>query len=188
MADVSQRRQGEDLFRRESRDHISSPDQLYDYIRVNSPKMWTILLAFFFLGAAGIFWVFTAVIPVTFPLTARQIGGGRYLAYVSPESAALLRPGTGARIGTRQGEIVSVAETPLSRGEALVSLREDYRISGDYAAHALGLGEWNVALILSVPAGDGPNAAEAAFSPPGVFERAVITSARIRPLDFFSGN
>jgi hypothetical protein len=178
MADIP--KPGGDLFRRESRERISSPEDLYDYIRVNNPRIWTILLALFFLAAAGVFWVFTAVIPLTVSLKARWIGPGRYIAFVSPELGAELKPGMAARIGQRQGELASVAHTPLSREEAARSLREDFRLSGDYVLHALGLGEWNVALILSVPEGKaGPGL------PDGAFEQAALSFARLRPLDFF---
>jgi hypothetical protein len=179
MADISEQPKG-DLFRGESREAVSSPEELYDYIRVNKPRMWTILLALFFVGAAGVFWIFTAVIPLTVSVKARQIGPGRYIAFVSPDLGAELRPGMVVRIGRRQGAVAWVADTPLSLREAVRSLQEDFRFSGDYAAYALGLGEWNVALILSLPdGGDGGT---------GAFEQAVINSARFRPLDFFNGN
>jgi hypothetical protein len=184
MADIPEQRKGEDLFRRESRESLASPEKLYDYIRVNKPRMWTILLALFFVGAAGVFWIFTAVIPLTVSVKTRQIGPGRYIAFVSPELGAELRPGMAVRIGKRQGAVASVADTPLSLREAIRSLQEDFRLSGDYAAYALGLGDWNVALILSVPdsgaADSGPGT--------GAFEQAVINSARLRPLEFFNGN
>lgn len=181
MASVSAPRPGGDLFRRESREHISSPEDLYGYIRVNTPRIWTILLALFFLASTGVFWVFTAVIPLTVSVKARQIEGGRYIAFVSPELGAELEPGTAVRIGKRQGAVASVG-APLSRQEAARLLREDFRLSGDYTAYALGLGEWNVALILSVPEGEdaGPD-----LSAAGTFEQAALSFARIRPLDFF---
>lgn len=34
-----------DLFRKESVDHISSPEELHDYMRVTSPRLWMILAA-----------------------------------------------------------------------------------------------------------------------------------------------
>jgi hypothetical protein len=179
MADIPG--QAGELFRRESRERISSPEDLYAYIRVNNPRMWTILLALFFLAAAGVFWVFTAVIPLTVSVNARRIGPGSYIAFISPELGAELEPGMAARIGRRQGAIASVAHTPLSRQEAARSLREDFRLSGDYALYALGLEEWNVALILSIPEGE----AGAGLPAGGFFEQAVINFARLRPLDFF---
>jgi hypothetical protein len=186
MAGLPEQRKG-DLFRRESRESLSSPEELYDYIRVNKPRMWTILLALFFLGAAGVFWIFTALIPLTVSVKARRIDGGRYIAFVSPELGAGLRPGMAVRIGKRRGAVASVAGIPLSRREAIRSLQEDFRLSGDYAAYALGLGEWNVTLILSVPDGEAPEEGPG-VSPGGAFEQAVIRSAGIRPLDFFNGN
>jgi hypothetical protein len=182
MADIPEQRQGGDLFRRESRERVSSPEDLYDYIRVNSPRMWTILLALFFLASAGVFWVFTAAIPLTVSVKARRTGPGYHIAFVSPELGAELKPGMSVRIGKRQGAIASVADTPLSRQEAARLLREDFRLSGDYAAYALDLGEWNVALILSVPDGEaaGPDLPAA-----GAFGQAVISFARLRPRDFF---
>jgi hypothetical protein len=177
MAEPSARSPGGDLFRKESLEHVSSPEQLYLYIRVNNPKMWMILLALLFLVSAGVFWALTAVIPVTVSVKAWQTGPDRYICYLSPDSGAALEPGMTVRIGKRQGSVVSVA-APQSYAEAARSLKEDFRLAGDYAAYAMGLGDWNVAVTLSVTGGEAP----------GIFEQAVITSARLRPLDFLSGN
>ncbi|GHV76059.1 hypothetical protein AGMMS49942_08800 [Spirochaetia bacterium] len=43
----------ESIFRRESLDHVSSPEQLYDYIRVSNPPMWVVLAAILLLLVAG---------------------------------------------------------------------------------------------------------------------------------------
>lgn len=44
------------LFRKKAMDKISSPEQLTDYLRVTSPRMWIIIAAVALLLAAGIVW------------------------------------------------------------------------------------------------------------------------------------
>ena len=44
------------MFRKESLDHISSPEQLNDYLHVTTPTVWVILLAVIILLAGIMVW------------------------------------------------------------------------------------------------------------------------------------
>ncbi len=44
------------IFRQKSIDRVSSPEQLNDYIRVTSPRIWLVIAAVLFLIAGMIFW------------------------------------------------------------------------------------------------------------------------------------
>ncbi|MBE7070524.1 MAG: hypothetical protein E7386_08490 [Ruminococcaceae bacterium] len=48
------------LFRQKSIDHISSPEELHDYMRVTSPKLWMLLTAIVVLLAGFIVYASTA--------------------------------------------------------------------------------------------------------------------------------
>ncbi len=58
------------LFRKESVDHISSPEQLHDYLRVTSPKLWMILSAILVLLIGLVVYAFTTTMESTFTVKA----------------------------------------------------------------------------------------------------------------------
>lgn len=60
---------GNNLFRRNSLERISSPEQLNEYIRVTNPGIWLILIGFFAILIAVGIWAFTGTIPETVRLT-----------------------------------------------------------------------------------------------------------------------
>ena len=64
-----------DLFRKESIEHISSPDELHDYMRVTSPKLWMLLSAILVLLAGFIFYASTAQMESTLSLKLQSMYG-----------------------------------------------------------------------------------------------------------------
>ncbi len=46
----------DNIFRKKSLDHVSSPDKIDDYMKVTSIKLWIILLAIFLLFIALFAW------------------------------------------------------------------------------------------------------------------------------------
>ena len=59
------------LFRQKSIDRISSPEQLHDYMRVTSPRLWMILTAVILLLAGFIVYAFTANMENTMTIRVR---------------------------------------------------------------------------------------------------------------------
>lgn len=53
------------IFRKESIDRISSPDQLDEYIRVQNPGVWAVLITLVALLGAGLIWACTAKLETT---------------------------------------------------------------------------------------------------------------------------
>jgi hypothetical protein len=53
------------IFRQESLDRMSSPDQLDEYIKVSNPGIWIVLIAFLVLAASVLVWGFTGTLPKT---------------------------------------------------------------------------------------------------------------------------
>ncbi|MDR3337588.1 MAG: hypothetical protein LBT16_10330 [Treponema sp.] len=158
----------EKIFRKTSLDQVSSPDQLYDYIKVANPGVWTVLGAILLALAALVFWGISATIPTTVSAAALAEGEGRYVCYFSPALGEGISPGMSVKIGGKEGRVLERGEIPLSYREAARAL------PSDYAAYALGLGDWNIRVLIA----SGP-AAEA-----GSLVSAVITVAQTRPLDF----
>lgn len=57
------------LFRKKSMERISSPEELHDYMRVTSPRLWMILGAIVALLAGFIVYASTATMENTMPIT-----------------------------------------------------------------------------------------------------------------------
>ena len=56
------------LFRQKSLDRISSPEELHDYMRVTSPRLWMILVTIVVLLAGFIIYASTATMENTMPI------------------------------------------------------------------------------------------------------------------------
>ena len=59
------------LFRKASLDRISSPEQLHDYMRVTSPRLWMVLTAILVLAAGFVVYACTANMESTLDLTVK---------------------------------------------------------------------------------------------------------------------
>lgn len=112
------------LFRRESIDHISSPEQLTDYLRVTNPRIWVILAAVILL-LAGIFaWSMIGTLETT---TGARVIVQDYKALVACDNAETLTEGMALRIAGQDyaitatqtdsyGRSIGVAEVSLPNG------------------------------------------------------------------------
>ncbi len=157
-----------DLFRKESVQRISSPEQLDDYIHVSTPSIWIVITALFVLIAASIVWMATSTLETSVTANAVKGADGVFAAFVSPEKAEAIRPGTKVTLGGIPGSVKSVQAPPLSYTEARVLL------PSDYAAYALGLGEWNVLVTLT---------SDSAVNAPGDIAPVTIITSSESPLD-----
>ena len=55
-------------FRKKSMDRISSPDEMRDYLRVTSPRLWMLLGTIILLLAGFVFYAATSRMESTYPL------------------------------------------------------------------------------------------------------------------------
>lgn len=138
----------ESVFRKESLERVSSPEQLNDYIKVSGPSVWVVLAAVLLLLAALFVWAFTGSIPTTLNMTG-MAAGGEITCYVSTEEAQKLAPGMPAQAGSVAGTVSAVGDLPLSYAETAA------RYESDYIAYALGLGDWNVPVRVAAAVPDG---------------------------------
>ena len=153
------------IFRKSSRERISSPEQLNDYIRVASPSVWVVLAALLALAAAGLVWGFAGALPSS----VSAVGfaeNGRVVCYLTQEQAAGVAPGMEVRAGELTGAVAAVEPIPLSAREV------SQQLGSDYLPQRLALSDWNVPVTVSLPG-----------APEGAVRLSIITQS-IRPIDF----
>ena len=126
----------ESLFRKNSMEHISSPEQLNDYLRVTSPAIWVVLIAVILLLAGMLVWASFANID-SFATGTAQVEDGRMVIHFDDEKLSeKVDAGMTAKVGDTDSVITSVgnsddgsrfavADTSLSDGN--YSVRVVYR-------------------------------------------------------------
>ena len=107
--------------RQKTRDRISSPDQLTDYLRVTNPGIW-VLLASIVLFLAGVFVWFT--IGTLESTAAVKVSVAGQQATVIPREAAVLTEGMTLRVASDEYTLDSVGTDEYDRsfGNAVVEL------------------------------------------------------------------
>ena len=107
--------------RQKTRDRISSPDQLTDYLRVTNPGIW-VLLASIVLFLAGVFVWFT--IGTLESTAAVKVSVAGQQATVIPREAAVLTEGMPLRVASGEYTLDSVGTDEYDRsfGNAVVEL------------------------------------------------------------------
>lgn len=131
------------LFRKESLDNISSPEQLNDYIKVSNPSIWLLVGALCILVAAFMSWCFIGDLPTTVDKAA-IVFNEEVTCYLSNEDAMKVREGMPVTIGNGlSGTVKSVASLPLSAKEV------DDIIKSDYVYQYLGVSDWNIRVIIT---------------------------------------
>ena len=118
---------GQSMFRKESIDHISSPEQLNDYLRVTTPMVWVVLIAVIILLAGMLIWSSVASLDSYAGGTA-QVKDGLLVLYFDDENLAKsVEPGMELIVGdnvltvsgmgtTEVGTPFATAETSLADG------------------------------------------------------------------------
>lgn len=154
------------IFRQESLDRITSPDDLNDYIRVYRPGVWLLVVAAVVLLAGFLIWTALGYLPTTVPVVC-VAENGSLTGFVS--DASEIKPGQTVRIGDTEGRVRSVSSMPLSSEE--ISKRYD----SDYTLHLLNIGDWNYEVVIA-----------AADVPDGLTEGTIVTDA-VHPIQFIFG-
>ena len=109
------------LFRKNSLDRVSSPEQLNDYIRIISPSLILIIVAIFSIVFAGLAWVFSSDIPKYYSMSGIVLdenGKKNLYSYVNIGTSKKLSVGMKTRIspdyfpeeqyGYINGEIIKI--------------------------------------------------------------------------------
>ena len=89
---------------------ISSPEQLDDYLKVTSPKVWVLLVAVALLLAGLLLWGGFTTIESFATGTARAVGGELTVTFDDAEKAGRVQPGMEMQIGDVRAEVLTVGE------------------------------------------------------------------------------
>ena len=101
---------GNQLFRKESLDRISSPEQLHDYMRVTSPRMWMILSAIAALLIGFIVYASTTTMESTISINV-LVDHGDISADVSFSQPDIITMQMPVRFADRTGYVQDIIQT-----------------------------------------------------------------------------
>ena len=124
------------LFRKESAERVSSPEQLSDYLHVTSPAIWIVLAAVILLLASLFVWSGVTAVESYAAGTAEVRGGVLTLTFDDAEKAANVEVGMNVSVGElvtpvlsvgtdEDGRLLAVADAKLPDGfyEARIGYR-----------------------------------------------------------------
>ena len=120
------------LFRKESLEHISSPEQMRDYMRVTSPRLWMLLAAIAALLAGFLVYASTTKMEttVTMPVTVDE--DGMIMAELTETQAEQIKIGMNVRIGGKNARVVEslrmLGSQENSIGMVLIQLTEEGKL------------------------------------------------------------
>ncbi len=124
------------LFRKKSLERISSPEEMHDYLRVTSPRLWMILSAIVILLAGFIVYASTTVMENTMPirLTLEELEvtdeneAERYTIVSGRLPLAqkdLIAPGMKVRMGTEEGAVTFIFVDAEDEASFIVEMEHD---------------------------------------------------------------
>lgn len=100
---------------------ISSPEQLNDYLKVTSPKIWVLLAAVILLVCGLLLWSGFTTIESYATGTARAVGGELVVTFDDAAKASKVQPGMEMEVGDVQTEVLTVGTD--ESGEIVASAR-----------------------------------------------------------------
>ena len=89
---------------------ISSPEQLDDYLKVTSPKVWVLLVAIALLLVGLLLWGGFTTIESYATGTARAVGGELTVTFDDAAKAGRVQPGMEMEVGDVHAEVLAVGE------------------------------------------------------------------------------
>ncbi len=93
------------LFRQKSLDHISSPEELHDYMRVTNPRLWAVLIAIVLLLGGFLVYAATTRMESTDTISFRVIGNYIYHGCIPENRMDVIKVGMPVRISGETGTI-----------------------------------------------------------------------------------
>ena len=98
----------QNLFRKKSIERISSPEQLNDYLKVTSPRIWVLLVAVILLVAGLLLWSSFTTIESYATGTARAVGGELIVTFDDAAKASKVEPGMEMEVGDMKTDVLTV--------------------------------------------------------------------------------
>ena len=124
------------IFRKESLDQISSPEQLNDYLRVTNPAVWLVLTAVILLLAGMLLWASVASIDSFASGTAQVQDGTMRIIFEDPQITKSVQTGMTVTAGDASAQVSSIgysddgkmfALAPTSLADGSYSVQVVYR-------------------------------------------------------------
>ena len=124
------------IFRKESLDQISSPEQLNDYLRVTNPAVWLVLTAVILLLAGMLLWASVASIDSFASGTAQVQDGTMRIVFEDQQIAKSVQTGMTVTTGDVSAQVSSIgysddgkmfALAPTSLADGSYSVQVVYR-------------------------------------------------------------
>jgi hypothetical protein len=139
------------LFKKNSIDKISSPEQLHDYVRVANPGLWMVISAIVIFLAGAVIWGLIGKIDTTMT-TAIVADGGNAVIYIGESDVEKIEIGMTVRSERGEYTITDISETPIKVDGSFT----------EYAIYASGLtiGEWVYAVSIDGEHADGVHKAD----------------------------
>ena len=109
---------------------IASPEQLDDYLKVTSPKIWLLLAAIVLLVSGLLLWSGFTTIESYATGTARAVGGDLVVTFDDAVKASKVQPGMEMEVGDVRCEVLTVGTD--SGGQLVASARANIP-DGSYA-------------------------------------------------------
>ena len=103
------------LFRKESVERVSSPEQLSDYLRVTSPAIWVVLAAVILLLASLFLWSSVTAVESYAAGTAEVRGGVLTLTFDDAEKAQNVEIGMNVNVGGLTAPVLSIGHDDAGR-------------------------------------------------------------------------
>ena len=100
---------------------IASPEQLNDYLKVTSPKIWVLLTAVVLLIVGLLLWSSFTTIESYASGTARAVGGELIVTFDDPVKASKVQPGMDMSVGDVQTDVLTVGMN--ENGDIVASAR-----------------------------------------------------------------
>ena len=153
------------LFREQSIERATSPEQLNDYIKVTNPGVWIVLAAVLFLLAG--FFVWGVVGKLETKVNAVAVSGeGKVVCYVREEDAGEIEAGDAVRLGDGEFSVLSVSAQPVA-------------VDDSFSAYAMRLGgfsvgEWVYEVTLGAELSE------------GIYSASIVTGS-VSPISFLFG-
>jgi len=109
---------------------IASPEQLNDYLKVTSPKIWLLLVAIVLLVVGLLLWSGFTTIESYATGTARAVGGELIVTFDDANKASRVQPGMEMEVGDVKTEVLTIGTG--SDGELVASAHANIP-DGSYA-------------------------------------------------------
>ena len=153
------------VFRSKSIDRISSPEQLNEYIRVATPRMWVLLIAVAVFLTGAIIWAMSGTVESAV-FGVAIVKDGSCTVYVSSDSAKAMEAGHAVYLDNADTMLISVSPEPV-------------RITADFPEYAREIGDF----VIGEWALSGE--AEAVSLPSGIYS-ALVVEETITPFSLLS--